>query len=250
LITEPLNELPELLLLPGMDGTGKLFEPLVNTLSDKIQTRIVSYPTDQALGYDELLPYVTACFPKEKPFVILGESFSGPLATMAGAGRPSNLVGIVLAASFVMNPLAGIIQKLQWVTSTPLIYLRPRKVLVNFLVGGRYDPGKKSWIIKNLPKMDTVVLRHRIREVLNVNVRKELKGSDVPILYIGGATDRLVGKGALDAIWLCRPDVQVKILDTGHMVLQTKPVEASEAIIEFCANCLTLPHSDKLSAGS
>ena len=68
---------------------------------------------------------------------------------------------------------------------------------------------------------------------MNVNVREELKNTDVPILYLGGSTDRLVGKGALDAIWLCRPDVQVKILDTGHMVLQERPVEAGEAILEF-----------------
>ena len=230
-----VNVLPELILLPGLDGTGKLFEPFVEALNGRIKTRVVSYPSDQPLGYEELLSYVTSCFPKEKQFILLGESFSGPLAVMAAAQRPENLVGIVLSASFAKNPLPVIIQKLQWVTSTPLMYLRPRRTIVNFLTGRRCDPGRRKWILENLPEIDTEVLRKRIKEVFKVNVREQLKNADVPVLYVGGVTDWLIGKRALDTIWLCRPDVQIKILDTGHMVLQCQAEEAAEAILKFCS---------------
>ena len=155
------------------------------------------------------------------------------------------MAGIILSASFVKNPVSNIVKKLQWVTGTPLMYLRPRSTIVRLLAGKECDPKSKKWILDNLPEIDTNVLRKRIREVFEVNVREELKEVDIPLLYLGGARDWLLGKRALDAIWICRPDVKVKILDTGHMVLQTRPVEASEAIIDFSKECLTAVGSAK-----
>jgi len=47
-----------LLLLPGMDGTGLLFEPLVKALPPSLTAHVVAYPTDQHLGYNELLQLI------------------------------------------------------------------------------------------------------------------------------------------------------------------------------------------------
>ena len=79
-----------LLLLPGMDGTGRLFGPLAKALAPTIKPVAVSYPTDQPLGYNELLALIETSLPSD-PFVVVGESFSGPLALMLAARRPPNL---------------------------------------------------------------------------------------------------------------------------------------------------------------
>ena len=39
-------------MLPGLDGTGLLFRPLVATLSG-VETKVVSYPNDKALSLDD-----------------------------------------------------------------------------------------------------------------------------------------------------------------------------------------------------
>jgi pimeloyl-ACP methyl ester carboxylesterase len=96
--------LPLLVLLPGLDGTGILFKPLIAALPPEVSTVVVAYPGEQPLGYAELLPVVLAALPTEHAFVLLGESFSGPLAVMAAATRPPGLVGLVLCATFVQNP--------------------------------------------------------------------------------------------------------------------------------------------------
>jgi len=49
-----------LVLLPGMDGTGILFEPLLNVLPREWEPIVVRYPPDEARGYDELLEVVKA----------------------------------------------------------------------------------------------------------------------------------------------------------------------------------------------
>ena len=85
-----------------------------------------------------------------------------------------------------------------------------------------------------MPRLGNDVLAARVQAVLDVNVRDELKSCQVPVLYIAGSKDWLVGKKCIDVIWLCRPDVEIKVINGVHMILQTNPKEAAEAILEFC----------------
>ena len=94
----------KLILLPGLDGTGELFAPLVAHLGADIETRVVAYPPDGSQRYTDLLEYVRASLPVDEPFVLLGWSFSGPLALMIAAEHPENFRGVILCASFQSNP--------------------------------------------------------------------------------------------------------------------------------------------------
>src|ERR1700749_187537 len=93
-----------LILLPGLAGTGLLFQPLLAALPPNINPIVVRYPGDRDLTYEQLLPLALNAIPKTGPFLLLGESFSGPLATMIAAQPPTNLVGLILCATFVTRP--------------------------------------------------------------------------------------------------------------------------------------------------
>ena len=67
-----------LVLLPGMDGTGELFSPLIKELGPDIQTVVIRYP-DLPLDYAAHEAFARARLPSTGPFVVLGESFSGPI---------------------------------------------------------------------------------------------------------------------------------------------------------------------------
>src|SRR5438477_10571709 len=95
----------KLILMPGMDGTGELFAPLLRALGDSMESSVLQYPADEPLGYAELLPRVRAEIPRRAPFVLLGESFSGPLALMLAAEAPAGLRGVILCASFATSPV-------------------------------------------------------------------------------------------------------------------------------------------------
>src|ERR1051325_2082913 len=92
-------------LLPGLDGTGTLFRPLLDHLPPELHPLVVTYPPEEPIGYDELLPRVLDHLPTSTPFVLLGESFSGPLALMVAARSPTGLRVVIVCASFVRNPL-------------------------------------------------------------------------------------------------------------------------------------------------
>ena len=66
---------PALVLLPGMDGTGELFAPLVQALNPAVSTIVVRYP-DESLDYPEHERVAVAALPTDRSYVVLGESFS------------------------------------------------------------------------------------------------------------------------------------------------------------------------------
>ena len=93
----------KLLLLPGLDGTGRFFARLQRCLDDRIDVEVVRYPGDRPLGYRELANYVRAHIGAQ-PVVLLGESFSGPIAIRLAAELPQHVKGLILAATFITSP--------------------------------------------------------------------------------------------------------------------------------------------------
>jgi pimeloyl-ACP methyl ester carboxylesterase len=228
-----MSEKPVLILLPGLPGSGELFKPLVKELRDHFEIDAVSYPQDEPFGYQELVDIVSARIPKEKPYFLLGESFGGPLAILTGSTHRENLQGLILAATFVKSPMPRWINSLKRLVDSPLLDLRPAHFTNERLMGRNCSDDIRRWIHKNMPRIDRRVLAARIRSVLETNVREELKSLQVPVLYLAGANDWLVGRKSLDAVWLCRPDVEVKVIDGVHMILQTNASDAAKAILEF-----------------
>ena len=93
-----------LMLLPGMDGSGQLFDEFAAALGGEFALSIVRYPVDGG-GYAELEAIARQAIPPTGPYVILGESFSGPIAVSLAAPADDRCLGLVLCAAFARNPL-------------------------------------------------------------------------------------------------------------------------------------------------
>jgi pimeloyl-[acyl-carrier protein] methyl ester esterase len=68
----PPHDLSTLVLLPGMDGSGELFAPLLKELPAWLETRVVRYPS-QPMRYPELLDVVIRALPTDRPYCLLAE---------------------------------------------------------------------------------------------------------------------------------------------------------------------------------
>ena len=77
----------KLLLFPGFDGTGQFFEDFVQKLPPHQSFQILKYPEDTALSYDGLVDHFLPQLPKDD-FVLLGESFGGPLCIKLASEAP------------------------------------------------------------------------------------------------------------------------------------------------------------------
>ncbi|MBC8327192.1 MAG: alpha/beta hydrolase [Planctomycetes bacterium] len=221
-----------LILLPGLDGTGRLFDRVSPELARFAPVERVSYPMERGLGYAELQRVLEAKLPTADPYVLVAESFSGPIAIEHAAARPPLLRGLVLVATFAANPLP-----LPGSWLRPFAGLaRPRmpKALTRLLlVGGDAPADLVEEVRATVATMDPAVIAQRIRQVLSVDRRARLASIAAPTLYLGGSRDRLVGARGWRQCAAGIQDLQRVFLDAPHLVLQRRPKESAAAIEAF-----------------
>jgi pimeloyl-[acyl-carrier protein] methyl ester esterase len=222
-----------LVLLPGMDGTGALFQPFIAALSPKIRIVVVSYPPDQALGYKELQALVMASLPSE-PFVLLGESFSGPIAISVAAQNPPGLVGIILCCSFSENPRPNL--ALPSIVFRLPLPLPPIHVLAAALMGRFSSKPMRSALRQALSKVSPHVLRSRALSVLQVNATANLSKIEVPLCYLQATEDWLVPEHVGKQLTNALPNATIERISGPHLLLQICPIECAEKVERFLDN--------------
>ena len=223
------------MLLPGLDGSGVLFQPLLEQLSPELRPIVVTYPVDELFGYEQLLPLALGALPHDRPFILLGESFSGPLSLMAAATRPRNLRGVILCASFVQNPVWGRPAWLRHLARPIAFQLFPAVSRVRALFASGQARELRALSAEALSQVRPEVLARRVRAALHVNVLQQLRACDVPILYLLGEHDRVVPRHNAREIVAAHPSVKVVRLAASHWILQTQPRPAAAAIEAFVA---------------
>lgn len=220
-----------LVLLPGMDGTGTLFGPFAAELDSRVPTITVTYPVDRALDYAQLQARVRESLPVDEPFLLLGESFSGPVAIAIAANAPSNLAGLILCCSFATNPRPALAILKPLIRALPDI--RSAKMASPLLLGTSATPALRQQLDAALARVSIEVLRTRLRAVINVDVTDTLKRVSVPILYLRATLDRLVPRSACDLIVSLAPQTRIEEVRGPHMLLQTAPAETAAIVDVF-----------------
>lgn len=215
-----------LVLLPGMDGTGELFRAFVSAAPGHVTTQVIAFPPDRKLGYGDLARLTLAQLPRENRFVLLGESFSGPLALGLAARSPPGLMGVVLCASFVRAPVAA--RRLAWLAGLAGRTNIPAWVLGRVLAGDDAELARD--VQSALAGVRSAVLGARARAIARVDAREALRRCPVPVHVLRAGADRLLGPAPSDEISEIRPDAAVHVIDAPHLLLQCAPDAAWEAL--------------------
>ncbi len=224
--------LPTLVLLPGMDGTGEMFAPFVSALGRSCNTLCVRYPGDVALGYAELEALVRGQLPPTGRYVVLGESFSGPIAASLAAAPPPGLVGVVLCCSFVRNPrpqFAVFGGLLNWVP----LKAAPMAAMAAVLLGKHSTAALRRALAAALAQVSQATLRARMRAVLQVDVRARLATAQVAVLYLQARQDYVMPARAAVEVQASLPSTTVVSIDGPHLLLQACPDAAVDAVLHF-----------------
>ena len=223
-----------LVVLPGMDGSAELLADFVAELGDDVPSRVIRYPADQPMNYAELETFVLALLPKNDPYVLMAESFSGPIAISIAGSRPSELAGVILSASFACNPrpFLSVLRPLLGVL--PLKHV-PVALLSAVLLGRFATPRRRAALNNVLASLSLPALRARARAVLDADVTPLLGAIGVPLLYLRATDDRLVPPACAEAIAQAVPQARVVEVEAPHFLLQSAPAPAAVAIKEFIA---------------
>ena len=221
-----------LVLLPGMDGTGTLFADFAAAAKSEFKPVVVAYPNDPKLGYAELEPIARAALSVNEPYVILGESFSGPIAISIAASNPRGLVGLILCATFARNPHP--LLPLATALMRPFPAGRvPPFILDRQLFGRFVSPRLRKQVRALRSLVSKKTLKARTEAVAQIAVSRQLREVRAPILCLRAKEDRVVPRGACDYMMRIRPDAELAELDAPHLLLQAVPGDALAAIKSF-----------------
>ncbi|MEO8652273.1 MAG: alpha/beta hydrolase [Hyphomicrobiaceae bacterium] len=218
----------KIVVLPGMDGTGELLTRFLEHLSVCHEVQFIAF-LPRASRYSELLPHIVSQLPQER-FAIVAESFSGPIAIDIAA-TDARVAGLVLSSSFASHPWPSALSAL--VRFLDLAWV-PNAIIVAAILGSHGTPDLKARLLRVAKSIPRDVLRSRTTEVLNIDRRTRLREINCPLLCLHGRSDRLVGKTHINAITVARPSCHVQWFDAPHMLLETNPATAADAVSRFC----------------
>ena len=220
-------------LLPGLDGTGSLFDPLLRFSPSWARPRVVRYDPCVSRSYAELTADVSAQIDAGERFAILGESFSGPIAVMSALRHQGrNLRGVVLCASLIANPFISLALAPKSAVRLATRLSRSMRGLHYFLGAGE-SPALQRAAEEALAGVATEVLLDRIEAIRDVDVAAALGRLTCPVLYLRASRDRVMPRRALRQVLRARPDTSVVRIDSSHLLLQTRPQQAWRAIEGF-----------------
>ncbi len=224
--------MPQLIILPGLDGTGTRLTAFLREMEGIVPTRIIGYPPDRPMGYAELESLVRPSLPQRDRYVLLAESFSGPIAIRLAAEPPPGLAGLILCGTFAKNPFP-------WLRPVRTLAVRlPFKSLPRWvrapLMWGSGDPRRAPPRAERASAaVATAVIRRRLHEVLTVDVAACLEEITVPTLILAATRDRIVPRSATRLLVQRTRPGEVAEIEGPHLLLQSRPAESAAAVLRF-----------------
>jgi pimeloyl-[acyl-carrier protein] methyl ester esterase len=215
-----LNSL-NVVVLPGLDGSRALRIEFIERLRKMaIPVECMGYPI-AALPPHEFDGWIRARLPNV-PFVMVAESFGGPLAIRLAASPPPQLRGVILVASFARLPI--------WFRRAPASIVRwlplraaPGAIIARALLGRWSTPASRQALDSALVAIPTGELQHRLALVHAADERANVGRSKVPISAICARQDRLLGRATTREWQAALGADRVLELDGPHALLQAVP---------------------------
>lgn len=231
------RDLMHFVLLPGLDGTGLLFTDFVSALASDVEVTVVQYPGDRALNYAEHESVARLSLPCDRPYIILGESFSGPIAISLAAANPPGLVGLILCCTFARNPLPFYAHFRSFLKLIPFSLI-PKVFQSPFIFGRFSSQSLRAQHRKAVSLVTNDALSARIKAIFEVDVTAKLHQVTLPILYLQASEDHVIPKAASEYICRVAPDVRIVELKAPHLLLQTIPSSAAAIVSEFAREAM------------
>lgn len=229
-----------LAFLPGLDGTGLSYGPLGEAMPKNTEVTVVSYPTGQKLSYRELVQCAYEQLPRNKPLVLIAESFSGPITISLASLPPSNIKGIVFCATFMKLPRSILLGTAKYVPLALLLRKPVPDFLLSFLCGGKPFSKRLVPLFRQIEKLvKPEVMAHRIRMLSDIDASADARRLNQPCCYIQAAQDKIVPTRCVDAFRKYLPDLVLKTVDGPHGILQAKPEECAAIITDFVKSLLS-----------
>jgi pimeloyl-[acyl-carrier protein] methyl ester esterase len=222
------DDVPTLVLLPGLDGTGLLFERFVSALPPNIRTCIIEYPRGK-VPLEEYAAVVSGRLPAGR-VVLLAESFSGIVALHLLRKHHALAEQVIFVASFGRSPRRYLglfllfFPALAWSIS-----LIPNATWRFFCLGAGATPEDIARLKAVVSQVNPNVVAHRLKLVASAKIADD-PPIDVPAYYLQADGDRLVPHSAAEHLRRLFSHFTLLRVPGPHFLLQASPIECAQLI--------------------
>lgn len=230
----PPQQINHWVLLPGMDGTCLLFEEFLCACSKICPgTTFETIPLPkQDLSYFELAAYAAERLPRDTPFGLLAESFSGPIALLLASQARPPMKAMCLAASFAKCPRRTYRPLSIAQGAVPGLASLAGAFGPLFLMNSQTPRCYKNKLKHCLSLTGSATLKSRMRQAVRIDLTTLLSRMRTPTLILNAQKDRIIPKAASRAL-LGIPGSIEHSIDAPHFLLQTRPLECAALLAEF-----------------
>jgi pimeloyl-ACP methyl ester carboxylesterase len=229
-----------ILFLPGMDGTGISFEPLRKVLPKRIPVKVIQYPVDRFLSFEQTVQWVKQQVPSfQEDVIVIAESFSGPVAAaLVGSGQIKAKC-LILCSTFARSPRPVLLKLLCYLPIEHIVRILVRipftKALFKPVVEGGQAAADLFFAMwqEVHTRVPAEILAHRLQIISQVDVRQWLPKIAIPCCYIQPTSDRSVPPSCLFDFIELIPDLRIKRLRGPHFILQAQPQACLDIIATF-----------------
>ena len=188
---------PLALLIPGLDGTGRLFYRQVTQLSKRYRVRAWEFRRGADFDFDDLVEEMGCATASETPGSILlaAESFGGSVALQYALKYPERLRQLVLVNAFPRyrhRARIGLACRI-----APLLSVRGARGVKDFIVDRTLalegiEAADRRKYVEVVRMVDLAAYCRRLELVREVDLRNRLGEISVPTLLFASGRDKLV----------------------------------------------------------
>ena len=219
----------KIILLPGLDGTGYLFDPFLDCALNRHETTVLPLVQDRVLSSSEQAKYIANLIGTE-PCVLRAESYSGLIAYELVQKYTTSVRHIVFIASFLSKP--SIISGMGVYVPTSLVKTKfvPVNVIGMTLFGHWQTKSLTNTFLHAIRGVESRVLKSRLKELSTLSNPTKL--ISIPCTYIQASKDQFVANQALrDFDHVCQ-NLNVHVVNGTHFLAQTNPKACWEIVNE------------------
>lgn len=217
-----------LVLIPGLDGTGEFFKPFLD-LYGRAGAQVIALPQEGPQDYAALTEYVAQRLPADHDYVLLAESFGGPIGAGLALRGQRRMKGVVFVATFLPPPA-------WWATTLglmlPLKRTAPsrlgRGIMRCLLAGPRASAQTMDWVQSVICGVPPGVIKARLRAIRGM--RPPAGRTDMPALYIRATGDRLMGADKFRDFSEHFTDIKLFKIEGPHLILPSRAQDCVRTI--------------------
>ncbi|MCO1335556.1 hypothetical protein MO867_14550 [Microbulbifer sp. OS29] len=218
----------KIVFLPGMDGTGFLFNELIQEVPREIDREVICLNEIQGVTYHQQAEHIAERIGSSS-VVVVAESYSGRIAYELCNILGTQVSEVIFIAGFVSCP--GKLAKLAAVL--PEYALKPN-LLPNWLMkklcfDGHGAIGLTEKVRHAIAQVQPSVLKQRLLNIAELEQPKHHQLTKA--VYIRPTYDRLVAWEAIKILGNVYPQLNIESVEGGHFIAQTAPKTCAKVIL-------------------